>query len=221
MKRRWRGRWHAALLVVALAWLTGCTLGGVGKEGELHYVAPFEHRLSPGETLPGTEIQYLEKENAGARVRIGGQEALRKVGDSLDWQSEPLDGVAVDWSLRVVAFSQEDMRVAGTVAITVYDASPVPGEPDTRSNLHYTAPVTLNTRRDQAIPGTSITYLGSADQGAHLGNVQGYAYRKVADSITWEGRLKGRLHFRLTTRVIFHTQSMLQVAGTASLWIGP
>jgi hypothetical protein len=181
MKRRRTGRWYAALLAVALAWLAGCTLGGVGKEGELHYVAPIEHRLSPGETLPGTEIQYLEKQDAGAQVRIGGQEALRRVGDSLDWQSEPLDGVALDWSLRVIAFSQDDLRVAGTVAITVYDASPAAGEPDTRSVLHYTAPVTLNTKRDQTIPGTTITYLGSADRGAHLGNVEGYAYRKVAD----------------------------------------
>jgi hypothetical protein len=221
MRDRRSGVRCVALLALLLGLLGGGALGGVGEEGELRYIAPFEHRMAPGETLPGTEIQYLSKEADGARVRIGTEEAVRKVGDSLDWQAEPLDGVEVDWTLRLAPFSQEDMRVIGTVTVTVRDANPVQGEADTQSALHYTAPVTVNAKRDQPLAGTTITYLGSTEEGAHLGNVEGYAYRKVADSITWEGRLKERLHMRLSSRVVFYTDDNLQVAGTVALWIGP
>ncbi len=221
MWRRRIGTGYLVLLGLLLGGLVGCTLGGVGKEGELQYVAPFEHEMSPGETLPGTGIRYLEKVEDGARLLIGDQEALRKVGDSLEWESQPLDGVRVHWLLRVALFSQAEMRVIGTVTISAYGASPVPGEPDTRSELQFSAPVTLHAGRDQAIPGTTITYLGSTDQGAQLGNVEGFAYRKVADSITWEGRLKDRLSIRFALRVVFYTDDRLQTAGTATLWIGP
>jgi hypothetical protein len=221
MRRRWRCTRRLILLGVLAALLAGCGLGGVGREGELEYVAAFEHVLAPGGTLPGTGITFLDHQEEGARVLIGGQETLRKVGDSLDWQDEPLDGVAVDWSLRVAPSGQDSLRVVGTVTVTVRDPVPVAAEADTRSEMQYTAPVTLNAGPDEALPGTTLVYLGSTDQGAHLGNVEGYAYRKVADSITWEGRLKDRLHIRFSTRVVFYTADRLQVFGTATLWIGP
>mgnify|MGYP001136444779 CR=1 FL=1 len=75
--------------------------------------------------------------------------------------------------------------------------------------------------RGQPIPGTPITYVGQTEDGAELGNVEGYPYRKLGDSIQWEGKLRDGIWLQLNARTAFVTEERLDIIGTADLWIRP
>ncbi|MBM4460747.1 MAG: hypothetical protein FJ011_23810 [Chloroflexi bacterium] len=50
---------------------------------------------------------------------------------------------------------------------------------------------------------------------AELGGVAGYPYRKLGDSISWSGRLRGNAYLDMTTRVVVYADDFIQVAGLA------
>ena len=78
-----------------------------------------------------------------------------------------------------------------------------------------------NVARGKYIPGTLVKYLGKEKEGAHLEGVEGHPYRKIADSIVWEGKLRENVYLRLNLRVLFITEDTLRVGGMATIWIAP
>ena len=82
-------------------------------------------------------------------------------------------------------------------------------------------PVVYRVERGEAIPGTTITYEGQEPEGARLGNVEGYPYRRVGDSILWEGKLLPGLWLDLLARTALIGEDQLDVVGTADRWIRP
>ena len=194
---------------------------GVEWTNRLPYAGPVEISVNQGEFLPGTDIQYLGKTEKGAQVSIGGKQATKKIGDSLDWKGEMVPGVSVDQTLRVVLIPQDALHTAGTVRLIVANPRPQPEPVNSAAPVHFKLPVGYHVERGKSIPGTSITYLEKTEEGAHLGNMEGYAYRKLGDSITWEGRLRTGIWLELNLRTVLITDSQLDVVGTADLWITP
>lgn len=206
------------LLLVLLA------VGACGAEDwreSLVYAGPVEIGIESGTFLDGTDIQYLGETGQGAQVIVGGQQAIKRIGDSLEWAGEMVPGVVVDLSLRIVFVTQDTLQTAGTVRVTVEEANPVVDEVDTSAGVHYVLPVVYRVPRGSAIPGTTITYEGQEAEGARLGNVEGYAYRRVGDSILWQGRLLPGAWVDLTLRTALITEGQLDVVGTADVWIRP
>jgi hypothetical protein len=187
----------------------------------LPYAGPVEIGIRKGEFLPGTGIQYLGRTEDGAQVSIDGKQALKKVGDSLDWASEMVRGVNVDQTYRVALITEDSLHVAGTVRIIVYQPVVQAEVVNTSAPVHFKLPVGYHVDKDAAIPGTTITYLGKTEQGAQLGNIEGYAYRKLGDSIVWEGKLREGVWIELVLRTALIGDSTLDVIGTADVWIAP
>lgn len=212
-------RWFVVGLVFLLA--VACVPYDAGEGDGLQYNGPIEKGISVGEFLPGTDIQYLGKTEDGARVAIGGEQALKKTGDSLNWEGDLLDGVAVDLALRVTLITETDMRIVGTVQIAISDPAPQVEPVNTSAPISYKVPVAYHVEKDGTIPGSVITYLAKTDEGAELGNIEGYAYRRLGDSITWKGLLRDRVWIELDLRTVLVTDDALDVAGTAELWIAP
>jgi hypothetical protein len=73
----------------------------------------------------------------------------------------------------------------------------------------------------EAIPGTTITYLGKTEDGAQLNRTEGYDYRKLGDSIVWKGTLRPGLWLELDLRTALITEDQIDVLGTAGIWIQP
>ncbi len=198
-------------------------LVGCGDEwsNRLPYAGPVEKSIDQGQFLPGTGIQYLGKTDKGARVSIGGKEANKKIGDSLDWKGDMAPGVSVDQTLRVALITDDTLHAAGTVRVIVTSPRSQPEPPNIAAPVHFRLPVGYHVEKDKAIPGTSLTYLGKTAEGAYLGNIEGYPYRKMGDSITWEGKLREGLWIELNLRTALITDNQLDVIGTADLWITP
>ncbi len=203
-------------LLIALLVLSGC-VGGWGSAGTLKYNGPTEQSVAIGQTVPGADIRYMSYSERGAEVSIGGQTALKKVGDSLDWRGAPVSGVDVAISQRILLINAQRLQTVGTVNLTVRDAAPAAAQFPDKPVYSYKVAVTYNVKRGATIPGTLITYKGKNENGAELGGVSGYPYRKLGDSISWSGSLRGNTYLDMTVRVLAYTDDMLQAGGLATI----
>lgn len=207
----------AAVFIVLLT-LTGC-LPGAGGGPILEYNGPAEQSIAMGEAMPGTDIRYVAYSDRGAEVTIGGQQALKKAGDSLDWKGTPVTGVDVALTQRVLLINQQRLQTVGTVKIAVHNVEPASAQFPDKPLYSYKVAVTYNVKRGAMIPGTLITYQDKANDGAQLGGVSGYPYRKMGDSIVWTGRLRGNTYLDMTVRVIAYADDFMQVAGLATIGV--
>jgi hypothetical protein len=125
----------------------------------------------------------------------------------------------MDLALRVIWSTEQTLHSAGTVALTVRNPSPTETPIATESEFRYAVPVMYWVYEGDTIPGTGITYVGRTEQGAELGGVEGYPFRKGADSILWEGKLREDVWLKLDLRTGIYDDNRLQVAGLATIWI--
>jgi hypothetical protein len=211
-----RKRLVASLCLLLLA---GC--GSQSWRQQISYSGPVEISIDQGQYLPGTDVRYLGKTQDGGQLSIGGLQTSKRIGDSLNWTGDMLPGVTVDESLRVALVREAKLYTVGTVRINVTAPSPQTGPANESAPVHFKMPAIYRVAVGAAIPGTVITYLGKTDQGAHLGNVAGLAYRQLGDSIDWSGTLRDGVWISLSLRTAFIGSDSLQVIGSADVWIVP
>lgn len=217
------GKWLllGAVTVLLLGLLATCMPGKSTRNAELAYSGPVEIGINQGEHLPGTDIQYVGKTEEGARMLIGGQQALKKAGDSLNWKGDLADRVAADLNLRVVLITEDKLHVAGSAGVAIEDPAPEPALPNELAPIHYKLPVAYRVKKGAGIPGTVFIYAGKSEEGALLANIEGYPYREVGDSIVWKAQLQDGVWLELLLRTVLITDTTLNVAGTVDLWIDP
>ncbi len=211
--------WYLVLGVVLV--LTACARPS--PTGALEYSTAVDAGIPAGKTLPGTEIQYLGKSDQGAQMSIGGETALKRTFDSLTWRGDPAPGVTVDYSLRIISFDARELRAAGTAKVTIVNAKPkaVASLALPENTLTFKGLVSYDVPKGTQIPGTTISYDGSSPDGARLGGVEGYPFRKAADSIAWTGQLADKLYLEQSLRVLTFDDNALRTTGTATVYITP
>lgn len=210
-----------AVIGLLLSFLPTCQRKPPGGPLELLYTAPFETGVEKGSNLLGTGIRYVGLSDKGAEILIDDQTAFKQKGDSLDWKGSPVENVDLSLSLRVLWFTEQTLYVAGTASATVRGPTPeaasVPAVPVKYSN----APVTYRVKKGDYIPGTLVKYVSKQEEGIELSGVEGYPYRKLGDSIVWEGKLREKVFLQLNVRVIFIAEGFIRVAGTANILLTP
>jgi hypothetical protein len=209
------------VLGLLLSFLPTCQRQPEGGPLELVYTAPFETGIEKGFNLLGTGIRYVGLSDKGAEILIDDQTAFKQKGDSLDWKGSPVENVDLGLSLRVLWFTEQTLYVGGTAQATVRDPTPemasIPEVPVKYSN----APVTYRVEKGDNVPGTLVKYVSKQEEGIELSGVEGYPYRKLGDSIIWEGQLREKVFLQLNVRVIFIAEDFISVAGTATLLLAP
>jgi len=210
----------ASVVYAAAALSTGCLRRPNLAPGSLLYKGPTELSVKPGQSFPGTGLQYVGMTDKMAEVRIDGQRALKKSGDSLDWSGSPSAGVQLDLAMRVLLVSEQSLHAGGTVTLEVADVNPQAAAVSSTSEIKFTVPVTYAVDKGETIAGTLITYEGhDEEKGAKLGGIPDYPYRKSGDSIVWEGKLRDNVSLRLDVRVLLYDENTLRVGGTATIWV--
>ncbi len=208
------------VLYAAAALFVGCLRRPHLAPGSLLYKGPTELSVKPGQSFPGTGLQYVGVTDKMAEVRIDGQRALKKTGDSLDWSGSPSAGVQLDLAMRVLLISEQSLHAGGTVSLEIADVNPQAAAVGSTSETKFTVPVTYAVDKGETIAGTLITYEGrDEERGAKLGGIPDYPYRKTGDSIVWEGKLRDNVSLRLDVRVLLFSESTLRVGGTATIWV--
>jgi hypothetical protein len=180
--------------------------------------------LQPGESIPGTQMSYINRENEIFNVTINDLPAVKRAGDSFTWKGIVAPGVIAKYGLRVSpTLLGNKMLAAGPVEIWVLN--PIPIETDVtplvgNAVLHFSnIAVDIRVPIEGQVPGTSLIYEGIDDQGATLNGSGRYPYRAVGDSLVWAGRLRGNVLVRYSLRVASFDEDSLRLIGTAELWI--
>ncbi len=210
----------SSLLGLAVLFLAGCLVKPGAQPSQITYSFPTTLAIKMGNSLPGTDVRYERMSDQGAYVTIKGQQALKRQGDSLDWSGSLGSGVTADLKLRVVLYNESELRLVGTAKIVIDGVSSKQGSIPTSSVIEFSGPVAYGLAKGAFLPGTTLTYMGHSSDGAQMGGVEGYAYRKVGDSIFWEGSLRDGVYLRLDVRVVQFDDSGLRVTGLATIWIG-
>lgn len=217
-KRTW---WIiVAVLSTLLLLTTGCLRRSKENPSELAYSLPTTITIPKDGQLPGTDIRYQGMDDDGAHVLINGQQALKRRGDSLDWKGQFQEGVDADLNLRVLWYTEDSLHLVGTAKIAIQDINPRPVSIVTTSPIKYSGPVAYSLAKGAVIPGSTLTYEGTSDDGAKLGGISGYPYRKEGDSIVWEGELRPGVYSELSLRVVQYDDRSMRVVGIVTLWIG-
>ena len=210
------------VLGLLLIILPACQRQSEGGPLELIYTAPFETGIERGGGLPGTGIRYVGSSDKGAEILIDDQTAFKQKGDSLGWKGDSVENVHLDLSLRVLWVTEETLYVGGTAKATVRDPIPEAASLPTEPPVKYSnAPVTYRVKKGDYIPGTLVKYVGKHEEGIELSGVEGYPYRKLGDSVVWEGKLLERVLLQLNVRVLFIASDFINVTGTAALSLTP
>ena len=210
----------ALALCALLCVLAGCQTQTSG--GALVYKGPVEFAVERGEKVPGTDLPLVSIADKTAEFTIDGQRALKKAGDSLDWKGTTGKGAQLDLGLRVLLVSEQSVHLGGTAEITIESPQPQAQAISGDAGTKFGMPVTYGVDLGKTIPGTLISYQGKDEEkGAKFGGISDYAYRKMGDSLVWEGKLRDNVKLKLDLRVLFFNESSVRLGGTATLWIEP
>ena len=213
--------WLLLASIIVLT-LIGCLRSPDKELTELTYEAPVKLTVKPGEAIPGTDITYIGMgENDEAELLIGGQQAFKQKGDSLDWQGTPVKGAKVDLNLRIAWYDSQAMHVVGTSRIEIDHPTVAPVTVPASALMTYYAPVAYGMAPGALIPGTLYSYVGTTEEGAELSRIEGYPYRKSGDSIVWNGKLRDGVYLKLNVRVVQYDDKGLRVGGIATIIIAP
>lgn len=212
-------KWLTLVMVIGVV-LAGCSfIPGAGGEsgGALTYDGATQHGVGPGELIPGTNIQFVRNTSEGAEVLINGQRAIKKVGDSLDWQGTVAPGVDVSMPQRIALITDDRLQTVGTVRVKVSGVNPVPGPAPAGGRYSYKVTSGYTVRRGERVPGTTLVYEQKTDQGAQFSGASDYPYRRVGDSVIWQGQLAPGVYLDTTLRVVAYTDDIVTLAGLAAI----
>lgn len=223
-------RGNGWLIGLFLLLLASCTLPGADQDtpeptpqpagNQLVYTAPYRAVLDKGESVPGAQLEYVGEADQGIHVRIDGQDAYKKIGDSFNWSGSPASAVELAYKLRVMGVYLGVFQAWGDVDIIVSEPTPTVTElPDDAPLIFRAAVATYSVSRGDPIPGTTITYLGKTDKGAEFAGVEGYAFREIADSLEWSGKVRDNVFVDLTMRVSSIKDDQVTLVGAATIWI--
>jgi hypothetical protein len=191
-----------------------------------YWVPVYSANLSPGESVKGTQLTYVNRDGDVYQVTIDGLAATKRVGDSFNWRGVLAPGVIGNYNLRVSpTILGNNLLTAGQVRLFILNPIAVELANDFQvnqsilrfSNIGVDYKIPLGGQ----VPGTSLTYTGFDDQGAELSGTSGYPFRSVGDSLFWTGRLRGNVVIRNSLRVVAISDEELHLLGTAELWITP
>ncbi|MBI4674809.1 MAG: hypothetical protein HY741_24455 [Chloroflexi bacterium] len=189
---------------------------------QISYDGPVTLTIQAGQTMPGTTIAYYGKAPDGrALMDFNGVQALKATADSVNWTGALVLFSLVDLKLRVVAYDETGITLAGTIHLVVQEPNPTPGELPANRIGDFTIPVTYTVERGAFIPGTNVGYVGAKTGGAEFTNLDQFPYRERFDSVVWQGHLRERIALRLDLRVLDFNDDRAILGGAAQVIFEP
>lgn len=185
-------------------------------EGAISYSGPTEYSLSVGDRLAGTDIVLSAITENGAEFQIAGMRSVRTMGDSLDYDGEwpGIGGVSYNIRLRLYYIGSNSIRAAGVQRFVIRDIQPVEADV-TLSDNSLRMPFTVNVGTGEQIAGTTLSYGGQEDRGGIINGLPDgdYPFRKIGDSISWKGYVRGDIPVQYNIRMLYYDDSRAQVGG--------
>ncbi len=200
--------------------------------GLLNFVAAdYRIDLDRNEGVPGAKLVYLgqsfdSESQLIFNVLVDDAPQVKRVDDSFYWRGVIAPGVQAVYDLRLGrTFSNDIVKAAGTVAITLFNPTPnetqIPGcaaQSLCFDNMTYDVWVKAGER----LPSTSLTYVGN-EQGSLVfaaDDGQRRSYR-LNDSLVWRGSLLNDVFINHELRLIAVENDRVHVRGDSDLRLNP
>lgn len=198
-------------------------LGGLQTPpGAISFQGPLEIRLRRGDVIPGTDIRFVEAEAGAnaAQFEIANLRAPRRIGDSLDYDGtwRGVNGVTYHLRLRVYQISNGEVRAAGVHRLIIENINPRAAAVNPESDPHSLRfPHSVTASSGANFAGMTLGYGGQDSRGAILTGLQEgeYPYRKLGDSIEWEGQLTPNIEVVYHLRLLYYQDTNATVGGVA------
>lgn len=190
--------------------------------GAINYNGPTEIALVVGDVIRGTNIKLTAINGTSADFTIDGQRVTRQLGDALDYDG-PFVGLNENeyhLRLRIYSIGDTTVRAAGVQQLILAEIAPTASSGKFEGTT-IQFPFTVGVNTGDTIAGTTLRYQGGADQGAHFGGLaEGeYAYRKLGDSLVWQGHVRSDVLADYQLRILFYNADQARVGGIVTLTI--
>ncbi len=191
------------------------------SQGSVTFGGIDQTQLRSGDSLPGTDISLQSLSANAAEFSFAHQGARSlKPGDSVTYAGPWSQMAATEYSYngRVLRVSETEVTLGAFYSLKIHDVSPVSGNTQANDGTVYT--VLIRTTDGDDIAGTSLSYMGRHKSGgALISGLETGTYDKfsVGDSLNWSGQLRPDLGVRYNLRVVFYTDSYIQLGGTVTL----
>lgn len=190
------------------------------QPGGIVFRGPSEKRINIGAQIPGTDIVLVHIGEDGAEFEIDGMRSVRTIGDSLDFDGPwpGMEGVDYSLRLRIYRIADDFVRAAGVHQLEILNIQPVRASVELREPvLKFAFSSGVNTNEN--IDGITYGYAGQDDRGGRLSGLDGgeYPYRKIGDSIRWEGLLRPDIPAQYSVRMLYYGPESARVGGVVKL----
>lgn len=184
--------------------------------GAVVFQGPLDEVVEPGERVLGSDIELVEVNGDVAIFRIDDLRAERRIGDSLDFDGSwpNLEGVTYSLRLRVYRVNSSQVRAAGVHRLTIANAAPQPADVNLGDDA-MRFPYTVSAAPNGQFPGLTFGYAGVDERGAVLTGLgdDEYPYRKIGDSVTWQGYVRADLPVEYHLRMLYYQDDSARVGG--------
>jgi hypothetical protein len=186
--------------------------------GAIAFQGPVEMGLVAGTKIPGTDLLFVgvTDGDAAAQFEIDSLRATRRVGDSLDFDGAwpGTSGITYQLRLRLYNIGRGQVRVAGVHRLVVENVQPQMAAVESGSHaLRFPHTVTVDAGKQ--FPGMTFGYARQDERGAALTGLSQdeYPYRKLGDSVEWEGRLRADLPVEYHLRMLYYQETNATLGG--------
>ena len=193
----------------------------------LEFVVPqYPIELQMGQFIPGTTMQFIGKNGDNYSLKINGQSAESRVGNTWQWQGVIAPGVIGNYQLVLQRANADDRLVAnGQVFLTVLQPSPVEMVEPQRTDIPLKfSGIKVNeiTPANVTIPGTSLIYVAqSADGQIQFSGTNNYPLTAIGNTTSWRGLLRPNVYINNDLKVVGLETYGLRVTGSAELLVYP
>jgi hypothetical protein len=190
--------------------------------GAIAFQGPLELALTAGQTIVGTDIRFVEAESGAdaAQFEIAGLVAPRRIGDSLDFDGgwPGINGVSYNLRLRLYQIGNGQVRAAGVQRLVIENIAPQEANVDVESGGHILRfPHSVTAEPGESFAGMALGYAGQESRGATLTGLPDgeYPYRKLGDSVEWQGYLAPNIAVVYHLRLLYYQDANATVGGVA------
>ena len=192
----------------------------------LEFVIPqprANYSLAPNQRIPGSQLEFVSKQDGVFSVRIDGFEAQKQDGDTFPWRGVIAPGVLANYDLRLLpTFRDDSLTANGSVGLTVFDPQPVEQLiPANGSDalifeniaIDYLVPI------GRTIPGTTLLFDSEANGFAEFSGTSGLPRYAINDTLRWGGAIRPNVFIQYDVQLIGLEVNGLRIRGTATLTI--
>ena len=183
------------------------------------------YALAPGQRIPGSQLEFVSKQDGVFFVRIDGFDAQKQAGDTFPWRGVIAPGVLANYDLRLLpTFRDDSLTANGSVGLTVFDPlpverviSPIPDGTLTFENIvvDYVVPV------GRAIPGTTLIFNSEANGFVEFSGTSGLPRYAINDTLRWGGAIRPNVFIQYDAQLVGLEINGLRIRGTATLYVLP